>query len=203
MLQISTVTANTLELLKQLQSMPDLVETRLVGGTALALHLGHRLSIDLDLFGKFDPEIITEKLKSEPFKSFSVLYDTEFIKHYIINQIKVDIVKYDRYQWLENSINEDQITIAGLKDIAAMKIAAITNRGTKKDFIDMFFLLKIFSIKEIVEFYQMKYKDANLFPAIISLAYFDDAEKDDMPKMLIPTDWEEVKNRIKTEVKQI
>ena len=203
MLQISTVTADTLELLKRLQSIPELAETRLVGGTALALHLGHRLSIDLDLFGKFDQEKITEILKSESFDSFIVHSETEVIKHYIINQIKVDIVKYDRYQWLEKSVNEDQITIAGLKDIAAMKIAAITNRGTKKDFIDMFFLLKIFSIKEIVEFYQMKYPDANVFMAIISLAYFDDAEKDDMPKMLISTQWEDVKKRIIAEIKQI
>jgi len=186
-----------------LQSIPELAETRLVGGTALALHLGHRLSIDLDLFGKFDQEKITEILKSESFDSFIVHSETEVIKHYIINQIKVDIVKYDRYQWLEKSVNEDQITIAGLKDIAAMKIAAITNRGTKKDFIDMFFLLKIFSIKEIVEFYQMKYPDANVFMAIISLAYFDDAEKDDMPKMLISTQWEDVKKRIIAEIKQI
>jgi len=202
MLQISTVAPDTLELLKRLQSIPELANTRLVGGTALAFHLGHRLSIDLDLFGAFDREIITETLQSEAFDDFYVLSESKIIKQYLINRVKVDIVKYDRYQWLEDVIIDDQIRIAGLKDIAAMKIAAITNRGSKKDFVDMFFLLKIFGIKEIIKFYQTKYFDANIFPAMTSLAYFDDAEKEDMPKMLIPTTWEDVKSKIIAEVKR-
>jgi len=202
MLQISTVTPDTLELLKRLQSMPELAETRLVGGTALAFHLGHRLSIDLDLFGKFDQEIITETLNASAFEDFYVLHETKVIKQYLINQIKVDIVKYDKYQWLEDIVTDNQIRIAGLKDIAAMKIAAITNRGSKKDFIDMFFLLQIFGLKEIMEFYQTKYPDAGIFLAITSLAYFDDAEQQDMPQMLIPTDWGEVKRKIAAEIKQ-
>jgi predicted nucleotidyltransferase component of viral defense system len=203
MLQICTIAPNTLELLKKLQSIPELADTRLVGGTALAFHLGHRLSIDLDLFGNFDPEIITETLRSETFDDFTVSVDGKTIKHYIINQVKVDIVKYDRYQWLEDVIIDEQIRIAGLKDIAAMKIAAITNRGSKKDFIDVFFLLKTFSMKEIIEFYQMKYIDANVFSAILSLSYFDDAAKTDMPQMLIPTSWEDVKQCIIAEIKQL
>lgn len=203
MLQIGTIAPYTLELLKKLQLIPELADTRLVGGTALAFHLGHRFSVDLDIFGNFNQEIITETLKSELFGDFTVLMDGRTIKHYIINQVKVDIVKYDKYQWLEDVIIDDQIRIAGLKDIAAMKIAAITNRGSKKDFIDLFFLLKTFGMKEIIEFYQMKYIDANAFFAILSLTYFDDAEKSDMPQMLIPTSWEDVKKYIIFEVKQL
>ena len=203
MLQIRTVAPDTLELLKKLQSIPELADIRLVGGTALAFHLGHRLSIDLDLFGHFDQETITETLKSKTFDDFTIMVEGKAIKHYIINQVKVDLVKYDIYQWLEDVIYDDKIRIAGLKDIAAMKIAAITNRGSRKDFIDLFFLLKTFSIKEIIEFYQLKYPDSNVFFAIRSLTYFDDAEKGDMPKMLIPTKWEDVKDRIIMEVKQL
>ena len=168
MLQIGTVAPDTLELLKKLQSISDLSDTRLVGGTALAFHLGHRLSIDLDLFGNFEQETITETLKSESFNSFSVLKESKF-----------------------------------MKDIAAMKIAAITNRGSRKDFIDLFFLLKIFDLADILEFYQSKYFDANTFFAIRSLSYFVDAEKDEMPKMLIPTSWEDVKEKIIAEVRKI
>ena len=73
MLQIGTVTPDTPELLKKLQPLPDLSGTRLVGGIALSLHLGHRLSIDLDLFGNFDQETITETLKSKSFDSCIVL----------------------------------------------------------------------------------------------------------------------------------
>lgn len=203
MLQISTVTPDTLELLKHLQSMPELANTRLVGGTALAFHLGHRLSIDLDLFGAFDQEIITETLRAEEFDDFFIFSESKVIKRYAINKIKVDIVKYDRYQWLEDAVIDDQIRIAGLKDIAGMKVAAITNRGSKKDFIDMFFLLQIFNIQEILEFYQTKYCSNSLSSAIMSLGYFADAEKQLMPKMLIPTNWEDVKNKIAAAVKQM
>ena len=203
MLQICTIAPDTLELLKKLQSISELADTRLVGGTALAFHLGHRLSIDLDFFGHFDTETITDTLRSEAFDSFSILVDGKAIKHYLINQVKVDIVEYHRYKWLEDVIIDDQIRIAGLKDIAAMKIAAITNRGSRKDFIDLFFLLKIFSIKKIIEFYQMKYDDADVFFAILSLTYFADADNQIMPKMLIPTSWEDVKKSIITEVKKL
>jgi len=183
--------------------MPELAETRLVGGTALAFHLGHRLSIDLDLFGAFDNATITETLQSETFDDFLIFSESKVIKRYQINKVKVDIVKYDRYQWLEEAVMENNIRVAGLKDIAAMKVAAITNRGTKKDFIDMFFLLQLFKIQEIVEFYQTKYFDANLYCAVMSLGYFEDAEKDEMPKMLIPTNWNDVKKRISAAVKEL
>jgi len=203
MLQIRSVTPDTLELLKKLQSMPELAETRLVGGTALALLLGHRLSIDLDLFGKIDQEIITRALQEKMFDDFVILSESKVIKHYVINDVKVDIVKYDYYPWIEDMIVEDGIRLAGLKDIAAMKIAAITNRGSKKDFIDLFFLLKQFSMSEILEFYQTKYHDIEIRMAIFSLTYFVDADADDMPKMLIPTKWNDIKKRIIAEVKQL
>jgi len=203
MLQISTVAPNTLELLKKIQSISELADTRLVGGTALAFHLGHRLSIDLDLFGSFEQEIITKILSTESFNSFIVLSETNAVKHYLINQIKVDIVNYEQYQWLEKPLIEGQIRVAGLKDIAAMKIAAIANRGSKKDFIDLFFLLNIFDIHEIIEFYKTKYSFSEVFFAIRSLSYFDDAEKDEMPKMYIQTKWEDVKKRVSAEVRQL
>ena len=203
MLQIGSVESDTLELLKKLQSIHELVDTRLVGGTALAIQLGHRMSVDLDLFGCFDHEIITETLKSESFNEFFVLSDKNFIKHYLINHVKVDIVKYEKYQWLESAVIENNIKMAGLKDIAAMKIGAITNRGSKKDFVDLFFLLNIFNINEILEFYQTKYPDANLMAAILSLTYFEDAEKENMPRMIIHANWEEIKRKIIAVVKKI
>ena len=203
MLQVCTVTPDTLELLKNLQSIPELMCTRLVGGTALAFHLGHRLSVDLDLFGEFDSEIITKTLSSKSFNYFRVLTDTKIIKHYFINKVKVDIVKYDMYQWLEDAIEEDGIRLARLKDIAAMKIAAITNRGSKKDFIDIYFLLKYFSLDEIMKLYMEKYPDGSLFLAYKSLTYFADAEQQLMPKMLIPATWKNVKSKIVAEMKRL
>ena len=100
-------------------------------------------------------------------------------------------------------ITDCGVKLAGLKDIAAMKIAAITNRGTKKDFIDIYFLLNHFSLKEIMDFYLAKYPDSSSFLSYKSLSYFVDADNQVMPKMLIPANWEKVKKRIITEVKKI
>jgi predicted nucleotidyltransferase component of viral defense system len=202
MLQISTISPETLELLINLQKLEGLKSTRLVGGTALALLLGHRLSVDLDFFGKIegDTETIGTHLLG---KGFDVKWEsnTETIHIYVINGIKVDIVNYF-YSWIEDVIVEDNIRLAGLKDIAAMKISAITNRGSKKDFIDIYFLLNHFSMEEIMQFYLDKYPNGSSFLSYKSLTYFDDAEPQVMPKMLIPTKWEDVKAKIADEVKK-
>ena len=201
MLQISTVTPSTLELLRGLQKTELLKSTRLVGGTALALLLGHRLSIDLDFFGQVedDTETIAKILTAEGF-NINMTTRMKHIHLLTINGIKVDIVNYS-YSWIDNLIEENGIRLAGLKDIAAMKIAAITNRGSKKDFIDIYFLLKHFSLKEIMNLYIEKYPDSTPFLACKSLSYFADADNQLMPKMLIPTEWENVKKKIANEVK--
>ena len=81
-----------------------------------------------------------------------------------------------------------------------MKIAAITGRGTMKDFIDLYYLLKQFSLKQILEFYENKYSDASVFMALKSLSYFTDANEDLMPKMFDEINWETVKIEIKQQV---
>lgn len=170
---------------------------RLVGGTALALQLGHRKSVDLDLFGEITAEGIEIRDSLEEHFSVSVIKESKNIKIYQIEGIKVDIVNYSRYPWIETSVQEDGITLAGIKDIAAMKVAAIIGRGTKKDFIDMNRLLQLFSLKEILDMYMQKYTDGSLFIALKSLAYFEDAEADPMPFMFDDTDWSIVKANIR------
>ena len=100
-------------------------------------------------------------------------------------------------------MSAEGVVLAGIKDIAAMKLSAITNRGTKKDFIDYYFLLKRYSLKELIELYRQKYSDAQLFTSIKSLSYFDDAESDPMPDMIVPVDWDEVKSTIRNEVAKL
>jgi len=202
MLKTWTVEPNTLELLKKLQSIPELTNTWLFGGAALSFHLGHRIPNDLDLFGNFNHDIITEVLKSLSFDDFCVVMERMFRKHYLINNVKVDILKFESYQLLEKTIVEDNIRLIGLKDLSANKIDAITNRydaldrRSKKDFVDLFFLLKVFNINEILGFYQTKFPDTNVMSVIESLTIFEEVEKEDMPKMIIQTSWKEVKKRI-------
>jgi len=195
MLQLSTIESGTLELLKKLQKSQLLGKARLVGGTALALQIGHRKSIDLDFFGElnFDIQELIDEIKE--FAELIVLSESKNIHIYSVNGIKVDFVNY-KYPWLEDAVVEDGIILASIKDIAAMKISAIIGRGTKKDFIDIAFLLQRFSLKEILDFYSSKYNDGSIFMALKSLTYFDDAETDIMPDMLIKKSWTQAKKEI-------
>ena len=197
MLQYKTIESGTLQLLKSLQALPLLQGLRLVGGTALALQLGHRKSVDLDLFGDFSAEGIEIRDTLEEQFSVSVIKESKNIKIYQVDGIKVELVNYSRYPWIDNPIEEDGITLAGIKDIAAMKVAAIIGRGTKKDFIDMNRLLQIYSLKEILDMYMQKYPDGSLFIAMKSLSYFEDAESDPMPFMFDEIDWGVVKASIR------
>lgn len=199
MLHLSTIEPSTLELLKKLQQLPELRKTRLVGGTALALQLGHRKSIDLDFFGTIDCD--TQELVDaiKDVATLTILKESPHIHIYLIDGIKVDVVNY-KYPWLDEVLLKQGIRMASFKDIAAMKITAIVGRGTKKDFIDIAFLLRRFSLDEILSFYSSKYNDGSIFMAMKSLAYFDDAENEPMPDMFVNQSWEQIKEYILSKI---
>lgn len=196
MLSIQTIHPNTLELLKQLASQPELSQTRLVGGTALALQYGHRQSIDLDFFGVLpeDKEELLEMMSRVG--NMIVTNRTKMIVQAVINQVKVDFVDYSRYPWIDEPVQGDGFVLASDKDIAAMKVNAIIGRGTRKDFIDLYVLLQHYSLTEIMAFYKQKYPEFSEYRALLSMTYFEDAEMQDMPKMFIDTSWEEMKKAI-------
>ena len=199
MLYLETVESSTLELLKKLQRLPVLEQTRVVGGTALALQLGHRKSIDLDFFGTIDCEAEYLRESIAGIASLTILKESPHIHIYIVDGIKVDIVNY-KYPWLDDVVLEQGLRLASVSDIAAMKITAIIGRGTKKDFIDIAFLLHHFSLEEILHFYAAKYNDSSVFMAMKSLAYFDDAEADPMPDMFVNQSWQQVKAYILSKI---
>jgi hypothetical protein len=195
MLYYSTIEPETLELLKKLQQLSSLQNTRLVGGTSLALQIGHRISIDIDLFGNITAEedILIEELKT--LGTLKIIKNSKNVRIYLLNNIKVDLVNY-AYPWLENAVYEDDICMAGLKDIAAMKLAAVTGRGSKKDFIDICFLSRKYTLKEMLSFYAEKYPEVSDFMVLKSLSYFEDAEQDPNPNMQQNLTWEQAKKQI-------
>lgn len=199
MLSYQTVEPHTLELLKGLMSEPLFGSLRLVGGTALALQYGHRSSIDLDFFGNIESDAETIKDILRKYGKLLVIKESKNIKIYQLDGVKVDIVNYS-YPWIDTPIIEDGIILASPKDIASMKVNAIEGRGTKKDFIDMYFLLQHYDLREIFTFYQNKYPENSIFRALMSLSYFDDAENQFMPKMFSSISWEDVKNYISVQV---
>lgn len=196
MLHFETVSPSALELLTSLQQIAIFKDLRLVGGTSLALQYGHRKSIDIDLFGPLDADELEISEELGHLGQIKQLQKSKNIFVYLINGIKTDIVRY-KYPWLEEVQLIDGIRFAGKMDIAAMKLAAITGRGTKKDFIDIWFLLKEFTMKQLIEFYLKKYSDGTEFLVLKSLGYFADADTDPMPIMLNNTDWISIKDAIR------
>lgn len=201
MLHIETIEPATLELLKKIQSIPEFQGTRLVGGTALALQIGHRQSVDLDFFGivPYDTTTLVQLLSG--LGNIIVLQDSPAIHIFLINGVKVDFVDF-KFLWRQEPLEEDGVRLAQLEDIAAMKVTAAIGRGTKKDFIDIATLLQIYTLKQILDFYQSKYPNSSLFMATKSLLYFDDAEKDAMPRMFSNLTWEETKQMITSAVEK-
>ncbi len=175
-------------------------ELRLAGGTALALQIGHRESVDIDLFGKIDFEGQEKNIGFAG--NIEFLKKSKNINILSIDNIKLDIVNY-RYPWISPAKKEGNYRLASVKDIGAMKLNAISGRGTKKDFIDLFYLLKLYSINDLFDFYTEKFDDGNLFLVKKSLTYFDDAEPEPMPVMKEKIKWEEIKEYIQTTMRQI
>lgn len=195
MLSYSTIEPHTLELLRLLTNDEVLAETRLVGGTSLALQYGHRNSVDLDFFGciKVDDEELVARLKC--YGTLQILKLAPNIKIFDLDGVKVDIVNYS-YPWIDDVVVEDGVRLASPRGIAAMKINAIEGRGTKKDFIDVHELLKHYTLQELLNFYSAKYPEHSIFRALLSLSYFEDADVQPMPIMYVEEDRTTIKNNI-------
>lgn len=181
-----------------------LKEAYLAGGTALALQIGHRISYDLDFFTPldFDRRLVMQKLSSLDFK---LERESEGTILGSISGIKFSLFRY-KYPLLFKTKKYLGIEIADLRDIAAMKIDAISSRGTKRDFVDLYFLAKEFGLKEIINFYDQKYKllKTNKFHLLKSLEYFIDAEEDIEPNMLKKDySWLKIKEYFREEVIKI
>lgn len=200
MLSYQTVDAHTLELLRQLSVVPEFSAMRLVGGTSLALQYGHRTSVDLDFFGTFDSELSFSSILRR-YGQLTIVKESSKIKVYLLDGIKVDFVHYD-YPWLESPLQADGLVLATPPDIAAMKVNAIEGRGSKKDFIDLYYLLQRYTLAEILDFYKQKYPEHSVFRALMSMSYFDDADMQPTPRMFTNVSWDEMKEYILAQVQQ-
>lgn len=198
MLQTNTIEESTYKLLKELMQVPILENFFLVGGTNIALKLGHRKSIDLDFFttSEFDALEI-EMILKEKFN-----FQKEFLKGNtlkgVINGVKVDCRRYN-YPILNKVELNDDIRMLALKDICAMKLSAIEHNGTRiKDYTDIAFLSEIFSFNQMAESYKQKFKTTNTFILAKSLLYFDDVDFNIEPVQLVKGsfNWGKIKKRL-------
>lgn len=184
--------------MKDLQKSEALFKCPLAGGTSLALQLGHRVSIDLDFFGSKNLNFEDVIRLLESYDDALQLSASNSVITWSVQGVKIDVVRYD-YPLLTPLKIEEGVVLYGLEDIAAMKLEAIKGRGRRRDFYDLYFLLKVFDIREIMSFNVNKFKGRDPFLVVKSLSYFADAELD--PLVVVPSgidrvDWEVVKTRM-------
>lgn len=204
MLQTQTVEPITLELLESLMQKEYLNNFVLVGGTALSLQIGHRKSVDLDMFTDvdMDTEYLQQQLEND-YSNFIITLKRSNTLLSTINAVKVDLIRF-KYGFQYSTVIENGLRLANIKDIAPMKLDAITGRGKKKDFFDLYFLLNHFTLPELLDLYQAKYQHTTLFHVIRSINYFTEAENDVNPDVLDKkVTWGKVKKTIANEIRKL
>ena len=205
MLRTETVERTTLELLKTLMQDEMLTHFCLVGGTALALYIGHRKSIDLDLFSQqeFDITELEERLNNMyGFKTKNPELKSDVVLTGFINDIKVDCVKF-KYPLVKPLNVHDGIRVYSMYDIAAMKLVAISQNGTRlKDFVDIAFLSVKMSLIEMLNIFEIKYPKTNKISAVKGLTFFDDIDFSAHIELIEGKfKWEKIEKRLKEMVK--
>ncbi|HWY87748.1 MAG TPA: nucleotidyl transferase AbiEii/AbiGii toxin family protein [Gemmataceae bacterium] len=173
----------------------------LAGGTAVALHLGHRRSVDLDWFTAEripDPLSLAQDLR-EAGVAFVTGQVAQGTLYGTVGGVRVSLMEY-RYPILAalRSWRRPGIRIAARADLAAMKLAAVAQRGAKKDFVDVYALgRRSCSLRQMLGWYQEKYSIQDIAHLLYSLAYFDDAEKERMPRLLWDMNWRKMKETMR------
>ena len=200
-----TLFPDTFRAIQLTSQIPVIQRAYLAGGTALALQIGHRMSVDLDFFTQ---EVFDENMLGADLKRFSEFKLGQKAWRTIMGHIGETAFSlfYYEYPMLDKTESFEGIHLAGKKDIAAMKMHALADRGTKRDFIDMYFLAKEYSLDKILEFYDLKYGNLKeqFYHIVRALDYFADAEHEERSlQMLINVDWEEVKKFFETEAKRL
>lgn len=197
MLQTTTVEKRTLGLLKQLQSQAELSNFHLAGGTALALYLGHRKSIDLDLFTPypFDTTRLEHFLVTK--FDFQGDYSEQNTLKGRIDGVKIDCITHP-YPLLQNPLEEEGIRLYSQPDIIAMKLSAIADNGSRlKDFIDIAYLSTRYSFQEMLGFYVQKFPTSSPLRPLKGITYFDDIAHEETVVMLEGIySWQKIADRL-------
>ncbi len=196
MLYSDVITEETLQLLNRLMSDERMSSFYLVGGTALSMYLGHRQSIDLDLFATND----FDSRQMMVYLSDSYGFKESFIRNNTlkgkIGRVDVDLIAYN-YPMIKPLHVENGLRLAGMEDIIAMKLSAITDNGTRlKDFVDIAFLSTKFSFNSMLSFYLQKFQGANELSVFKALTYFDDIQNDIISLKNGIYDWKLIDKRL-------
>lgn len=201
MLHTAAVPVNLLDVLTDLQESLSSSGFALAGGTSLALRLGHRISVDLDFFTPiaFEPSTLASQLGIGP---ESITGQAEGTLQIRINRVKVELLKHAYPRLAADEVIQG-IRMWSLEDLVAMKLNAVANRGSKKDFYDLAALLARFPLQNMIGLYQAKYRPASIMMVIRSLAWFDDADAEPDPISLRDESWQAVMDQISSAIRTL
>jgi hypothetical protein len=179
--------------------LPLINQYYLAGGTGLALHLGHRFSIDLDFFSPspdaVGPDIRATLREALDDPALFITYDKDGTFVVTWRGVGVSLFRLDRYPLVQQPVLVEDVPMATVEEIGAMKLGAIINRGTRKDLVDLYYILNRVPIEHLYQVAAVKYAQVRTFAMSTAraLAYFEDAEALPMPRMIDPTPWSTMK----------
>lgn len=176
----------------------------LAGGTGLALHLGHRFSVDLDFFSAEpnavgpDERSALRALLDNPNLEITYDKDATFVATWY--DVGISFFRLNTYPLVKPTLLLEKIHLASIDEIGAMKLAAIIDRGARKDYVDLYYILQQVSLDALFQVASVKYAKVRSFPmsATRALGYFTDAEAMPMPQMLDKTPWSKMKKFLET-----
>lgn len=176
----------------------------LAGGTGLALHFGHRFSVDLDFFSDEATAVAADQRSTlravvdDP--TLEIIYDKDSTFVITWRGVGISFFRLNLYPLVQPTFAVDDVRLASVEEIGAMKLAAIINRGTRKDMVDLYFILREVSLDSLFQVASVKYAKVRSFPvsAARALSYFDDAEALPMPQMIDRTPWSKMKKFLET-----
>lgn len=195
-------TQNAFHLLEKLEILRHFY---LAGGTGLALHFGHRFSVDLDFFSSNvnavgpDERSTLRAILDDP--TLEITYDKDSTFVAVWRGVGVSFFRLNLYPLVQPTLSIDNVHLASVEEIGAMKLAAIINRGTRKDMVDLYFILQKVSLDSLFQVAAIKYAKVRSFPvsAVRALSYFEDAESLPMPQMIDKTSWSKMRKFLETQ----
>lgn len=193
------LTPATRQAIKIVENLTFIGGFYLAGGTGLALHLGHRFSVDLDFFSPDEAAVGPDQrdalriLLNDP--SLEITYDKDGTFVATWQDVGVSFFRLALYPLVQQPLLVEDIHLATIQEIGAMKLAAIIDRGTRKDLVDLYYILQSTSLEDIFIVASIKYAHVHSFPvsAVRALVYFADAEAVPMPRVLDKTPWSKMK----------
>ena len=200
MLHLTTVSKTLLNIIQTISQKEEFSAFRLVGGTALSLYLGHRVSIDADFFTEkpFDKKLIEIELR-KIFPNIEKIGETTYGFTWLYDNVKIDL-----YDWNVPFINppfeEHSMRLASIEDIGAYKLEAVVGRKTEKDFRDLAELLNHFSFAQLLDFYKKKYPYSEIKIVLEHLALFNQVPEESDIELLKAISWTEIKQLVSDKI---